>query len=235
MPARPLSGHVLRVERAHGRSGTRSTAGLVREVPADRRAAGSEEHRPAWTRRVRPATGYFTKRLAEDWLRDLLHNARHGTLASHVPTGATFADAAAEWLRYIEHDRRRKPSNVAGYKVIVRSTLLPAFGHLQLEEVTTPMIERWIGSLDLSASTPTKAIVLLHGIFRRAKKLWGLSADPVTDVEKPPLSHGGDLDVSRPRRCTPSSVAAASEQDAAIFLTAAFTGLRRGAARAPVA
>jgi hypothetical protein len=24
---------------------------------------------PAWTERGRPATGYFTKRLAEDWLR----------------------------------------------------------------------------------------------------------------------------------------------------------------------
>ena len=45
-----------------------------------------------------------------------------------VRTGATFADAAAEWLRYIEHDRQRKPSTVQGYRVIVRSTLLPAFG-----------------------------------------------------------------------------------------------------------
>ena len=183
---------------------------------------------PAWTGRGRPATGYFTKRLAEDWLRDLLHETRHGGLAGQVSTGATFADAAAEWLRYIEHDRRRKPSTVAGYKVIVRSMLLPAFGQLQLEDVTTPVIERWVGSLELSASTRTKAIVLLHGIFRRAKKVWGLSVNPVTEVEKPPVSHGGDIDVFSPEEVYALVRAAGSEQDAAIFLTAAFTGLRRG-------
>jgi hypothetical protein len=31
-----------------------------------------------------------------------------------VQTDATFADAAQEWFRYIEHDRGRKPSMVAG-------------------------------------------------------------------------------------------------------------------------
>ena len=106
--------------------------------------------------------------------------------------------------------------------------LLPAFGELQLEAITTPMIERWIGSLDLSASTRTKAIVLLHGIFRRAKKVWGLSVNPVEDVEKPPLTHGGDIDVFSPEEVYALVRAAAGEQDAAIFLTAAFTGLRRG-------
>ena len=41
-------------------------------------------------------------------------------------------EARAERLRCIEHDRGRKPSAVAGYKVMVRSMLLPAFGELQL-------------------------------------------------------------------------------------------------------
>jgi hypothetical protein len=53
----------------------------------------------------RPPAGYFTKRLAEDWLREVIHEARRGTLAGQVRTGATFADAAAEWLRYVEDDR----------------------------------------------------------------------------------------------------------------------------------
>jgi integrase len=155
-------------------------------------------------------------------------DARRGTLPGLVRTGATFADAAAEWLRYIEHDRGRKPSTVAGYKVMVRSMLLPAFGELQLEAVTTAMIERWIGSINLSASTRTKAIVLLHGIFARARKVWGLPSNPVTDVEKPPLSRSGDIDVFSAEEVYALVRAAASEEDAAIFLTAAFTGLRRG-------
>ena len=81
-------------------------------------------------------------------------------------------------LRYVEHDRGRKPSTVAGYKVMVRSMLLPAFGELQVEAVTTPIIERWIGSIEPSVSARAKAIVLLHGIFARARKVWGLPSNP---------------------------------------------------------
>jgi integrase len=54
--------------------------------------------------------GLFHERTAEAWLRDLLDEARRGTLPGMVRTGATFADAAAEYLRWIEHDRARKPS-----------------------------------------------------------------------------------------------------------------------------
>jgi hypothetical protein len=82
----------------------------------------------AWSGRGRPPAGCFTKRLAEEWLREVLHQASRGTLTGQVRTGVTFADAAAEWLRYVEVDRERKPSTVEGYKVIVRSQLLPAFG-----------------------------------------------------------------------------------------------------------
>ena len=35
-------------------------------------------------------------------------SARRGTLPGMVRTGATFADAAAEWLRYIEHERKAR-------------------------------------------------------------------------------------------------------------------------------
>jgi hypothetical protein len=57
-----------------------------------------------------------------DWLRDVLHETRRGTLAGQVRTGATFADAASELLRYVEVERKRKPSTVEGYKAIVRAS-----------------------------------------------------------------------------------------------------------------
>lgn len=119
-PVRVPTGHVFRVERARG---------LVwyakYRLPDGRQV--QRKVGPAWSERGRPPAGYFTTRLAEAWLRDVLDQARRGTLASSVRTGATFADAAAEWLRYIEHDRGRKPSTVEGYRSIVRSELLPAF------------------------------------------------------------------------------------------------------------
>jgi len=57
--------------------------------------------------------GYFTKRTTEDWARATLDEARRGTLPGVVRTGATLSDAAAEWLRYSEHDRAVKRSSPA--------------------------------------------------------------------------------------------------------------------------
>jgi integrase len=183
---------------------------------------------PAWTGRGRPASGHFTKRTAEDWLGSTLEQARRGTLPGMVHTGATFADAAAEWLRYIEHDRDRKPSTVAGYRSIVGSELLPRFGELRLESVTPVAIESWQASMTQAASTRMKALVLMPGIFERARKVWSLPSNPVGDVEKPPLTRSGDLQVFSPEEVWALVRAAASEVDGAVFLTAAFTGLRMG-------
>jgi integrase len=58
--------------------------------------------------------------------------------------------------------------------------------------------------------------------------VWGLPLNPVADVEKPPLSRSGDIDVFSPEEVWALVRTEASEQDAAIYLTAAFTGLRRG-------
>ncbi len=184
---------------------------------------------PAWTGRGRPPAGYVTKRLAEDWLREVLDEARGGTLAGMVKTGATFAGAAAEWLRYVEEDRMRKPSTVATYRALLRSRILPAFSEQPVESVTPAMVERWLRAMDdCSPATRTKALAMVHGIYQRARKVWGLSTNPVTDVEKPPLRKGGGIEVFSPEEVWALVRAAASEQDAAIFLTAAFTGLRRG-------
>src|ERR1700694_3267860 len=114
MAVSPPTGHVFRVERKRGVSWYAKY-----RLPDGRQV--QKKLGPAWSERGRPPAGYFTRRLAEDWLRETLHEARRGTLAGQVRTGATFADAAAEWLRYVEHDRGRKPSTVAGYKTIVSS------------------------------------------------------------------------------------------------------------------
>jgi integrase len=219
---REPTGHVFRVERARGPQWYAKY-----RLPDGRQV--QKRLGPAWTERGRPPAGYFTKRLAEKWLRSVLEEARRGTLPGMVRTGATFADAAAEWLRYVEHDRGRKPSTVAGYQVIVRSQLLPVFGDLPLESITTSMIEAWLGSLaHQAASTRTKSLVLLHGIFKRARKVWGLQANPAAEVEKPSLQRSGDIRVFSPEEMWALVRASTSEQDGAVFLTAAFTGLRMG-------
>ena len=184
---------------------------------------------PAWGERGRPPEGHYTKRTAEDWLRDVLAQARRGELPGMVRTGSTVADAAAEYLRYIEHDRGRKPSTVQGYRWIVDAWIVPSLGQLRLEDVTSGHVEGWLAGLDeRQPSTRRKALVLLHGIFQRARRVHGLPGNPVADVEKPPLTRGADIEVFSPEEVWSLVRAAEGEQDAAVFLTAAFTGLRMG-------
>jgi integrase len=184
---------------------------------------------PAWGGRGRPPAGYFTKRTAEDALRTVLDEARRGVLPGMVRTGATFADAAAEFMRYAEHDRGCKASTLRDYRSNLEAHLLPGFGSMPLEEITPASIDRWRSSLTgLSNRTKNKLLVVMHGVMRRAQSVWGLPTNPVASVERHPHRSSGDIDVFSPEEVMALVRAAASEQDAAIFLTAAFTGLRRG-------
>ncbi|MGI8711961.1 MAG: site-specific integrase, partial [Solirubrobacteraceae bacterium] len=122
-----------------------------------------------------PGERHYTKRTAEARLRDLLDEARRGTLPGAVRTGVTFADAAAEWLRFIEEDRERKPSTLVDYRSALNAHLLPAFGEQPIAAVTTEEIEQWRRSLaGLSNRSKNKLLIQLHGIFRRAQVVWAI-------------------------------------------------------------
>jgi integrase len=216
------TGHVYRVDRVRG------PAWYAKYRLPDGRQV-QKKLGPAWSDRGRPPAGYFTKRQAEAWLRDVLDEARRGTLPGMVRSGATFADAAAEWLRYVEEDRERKPSTVRDYRSVLDSRLLPVFGWMAIEAITPAEIERWRRSLTgLSNRTKNKLLIVMHGIFRRAQTAYGLAANPLARVEKHPQRSSGDIEVFGPEEVWALVRAAASEQDGALFLTAAFTGLRMG-------
>ncbi len=218
---RPPTGHVSRVERARG------PAWYAKYRLPD----GQQVQRklgPAWTERGRPPAGYFTKRLAETWLRSVLDEARRGTLPGAVRTGATFADAAAEYLRYIRDDRGRKPSTLRGYRSAIEAHLLPAFGQMPVEDVTTGAIEQWMAGFDGSVATRSKLLIQLHGILSRAKRVYGLRVNAAAEVEKFSRRSSGEIDVFSPEEVWAMVRAAPSEQDEAIYLTAAFTGMRMG-------
>jgi integrase len=157
---------------------------------------------PAWTARGRPAAGYFTKRGAEDWLRSVLDKARRGTLAGAAQTGATVSDAGAEWLRYCEHARAVKASTLTEYRHTVQRVVRD-LGAVPLEDVTPEMLERWKGTLELSNRSVAKYLVVLHGIFKRATKVWGLPRNPVADVERPWYRVSDDLDAFSPEEVWP--------------------------------
>jgi integrase len=80
----------------------------------------------------------------------------------------------------------------------------------------------------LSNNSKNRIVTLLHGVFARACKAYGLPLNPVAGIERHPVRLAGDIDVFSPEEVWALVRSAASEQDGAIFLTAAFTGLRRG-------
>jgi integrase len=215
------TGHVFRVDRARG-----PVWYAKYRLPDGRQV--QKKIGPAWTERGRPPNGYVTKRLAEAWLRETLDQARRGTLPGMVRTGATFADAAAEYLRYVEHDRERKPSTVRGYRSAIDAHLLPAFGPMAIEDVTTESIERWIAGFGGSVQTRNKLLIQLHGILGRARKAYGLPGNAAAEVEKFAQKRSGEIEVFSPEEVWALVRAAESERDGALFLTAAFTGLRMG-------
>jgi integrase len=183
---------------------------------------------PAWSERGRPPAGYFTKRTAEAWLRERLEQARKGELPTSRSEGVTFAEAAREWLRYVEEDRAVKPSTLRNYRSSVEAHLAPAFGRRRIDEITATDIERWRARVSVSPRTKNKLLTELHGIFRRAQRLHGLATNPAADLEKLRERRKVELDVFTPEEVHALVRAATSEQDAAVFLTAAFTGLRKG-------
>jgi integrase len=84
----------------------------------------------------------------------------------------------------------------------------------------------------LSRRTVQKTLVLLHGIFKRAKRRKWITANPAADAERVSVKRSGDFNVLTPVQVEAVSRAAESEQDAVLFCVAAFTGLRQGELRA---
>jgi integrase len=149
----------------------------------------------------------------------------------------TFGDACADWLRYVEHDKRRAPSTLADYRNVVRGYLLPEFGeHTPLGKIDTRRVdayrERMLSEGRLSRRSIQKILVLLHAILKRAKRRGWISSNPSEDVERVTFRRSGEFNVLTPTEVAAAARAAVNEQDAALFTVAAFTGLRLGELRA---
>ena len=110
--------------------------------------------------------------------------------AGERTTGAVaFGEACAEWLRYIEEERKRAPSTLADYHSSVRAWLLPAFGaETPVGAIDTAAIDGWRGRLlaegRLSLRSIQKLLTLLHGVLKRAKRLGWITVNP------PPTRNG---------------------------------------------
>jgi integrase len=182
-----------------------------------------------------PSPDHLTPADAAAVLRELLAAAPKGpTPAGQCASGAvTFGAACAEWLRYIEHERKRAPSMLADYRSSVRAWLLPGFGaDTPLGAIDTPAIDGWRGTLlaeaRLSPRSIQKLLTLLHGVLKRAKRLGWITVNAAADAERVSVKRSGEFNVLAPVQVAAVARAAETVQHGAAFTVAAFAGLRLG-------
>jgi integrase len=139
-------------------------------------------------------------------------------------------------MRYIEIDRKRRPSTIRDYRREIEKRLIPEFGeHTRLSAITTAEVEsfreRMVAEGVLSARTINKRLQQLHSIFKRAQRVWELPSNPVANAERQPQRRSGDFAALEAHEVTLLAEHAVTEQDGVLFTVAAFSGLRLGELR----
>jgi integrase len=219
-----VSGHVFKRE------------GKLRDVWVAKWRDPAGQHKKVlgrqWSGKGEPPIGYLRQRDAEAQLQSILTDARRGVI-EQLRTGVTFDVVADDWLAWGIRDRDWKPSSLSDYRSALNAHLLPAFRGKRIEKIDADAIEQWrdelIDERDLTRRTANKLLIILGAILERAVKTHGLLRNPARDVPKLRVRYDPNAyDFFSPDEIDELSDAAASDQDRAIYRTAAFTGLRMG-------
>lgn len=204
-----------------------------------RTPAGERLNRPigsAWQGRGRPPEGHFTRRAAEDQLRRLLTDLERGELAGvGKPSEITFKDACDEFIRHRTDEKALSASTLRDYRTTIDRFLLPLIGEeTPIDRVTDDDVQSVRAELlkGRSNRTAQKHFQVLHAILERARLRKWIQTNPAADVERIPIPRAsGAYRALEPEQVMALVRAAASQQDAALYVVAAFTGLRLGELR----
>jgi integrase len=243
--SRTVTGHIREVKRPTG----------TRLYFAWRDVAGKQHQKLLglkWTGKGDPPHGSLTLKQANLIKDEKLVELRAKAAApapEELGPPVAFANASAEWLRHAEVDRLCKHSTLTDYRLMARR-LDEDLGRKPLRSICTEDLQTWLDGKrredGWSNRTAQKYGAVLHGIFERARKVWKLQVNPAADLERPKVRNAKAIDFYSPEevwvlvraaevvdvedltREEATLARARAEQDAAIFLTAAFTGLRIG-------
>jgi integrase len=191
----------------------------------------------------KPDSGYLTPKEAAVELRHLLeHDAvRRPTPRTASGSPVTFADVAEAWYDHGERKRNLKRSTLKDYRQVLDAYLLPArdtgaretpygrasFATTPLRDLKSARVRAWYDGLPYGRTTE-KLLMIVRAIFAHARSRGWIDHDPTAGIERQEIRYSGDYDFYAREEVDALVRAAASEQDAAIYLTAAMTGLRRG-------
>lgn len=143
------------------------------------------------------------------------------------PDIPTFGDAIEQWIKYLRVEKRRKASTVQDARNVANSTLLPRFGEdtplyaverievvvmrdgrqqVEVREerhdtITTDDVDAFRRDLlesHLSPRTVQKVLVLLHAVFKLAKRRKLIASNPSEDAERVSVEDPGTFNILEP-------------------------------------
>ncbi len=185
----------------------------------------------AWTKRSRPPAGYLTRTGADQALARFLADAGAALTAAGGITFGSVADAYIASLQARIADGDFRATTLRTYRNIIARDLTPEWGQRPIGTVTRDEIQAYRARLvkrGLSAGTLNQYRAIIRGIFALAVRQHGLGESPAAGFEwaRSRRATSGTISFYRPDEVQMLAAAAADAQDAAIFITAAFTGLR---------
>jgi integrase len=218
------------------------------------------EHHGSWYGRWRPQPGVpqlkrklgpkrsrggsdgLTRVEAEARLRELM--AAEATSAATAARQAGGYTVAQLGELYIENARKRglKDSTLTDYAMCIRVHLAPFFGDTQIRRISAKRIESLIVELQHGGLRPKSVrnyVGTLSTLLNFAVRKKWLAANPMSAVDLPALTSGDEVDDPL-QFLLPHEVHALANAtkpglyhaiDRALYLTAAFTGLRQGELR----
>ena len=101
------------------------------------------------------------------------------------------------------------------------------FASTALRDLRPAQVKAWYDRLPYGR-TAEKLLMIVRAIFAHARSRGWIDHDPTATIERQAVRYSGDYDFYSREEIEGLVRAAASEQDAAVYLTAAMTGLRRG-------
>lgn len=176
----------------------------------------------------------LSRRDAEEVLVERMNLINKG--AYREPKKMSFADFADKWLEDCA-SVRVKPSTLVRYRRIIRCDLKPAFGQMQLSQISAELVQSFVSGMlkqrhrtknrpRWSTKTVLHNVVLLKSMLKQAV-IWGyIHENPAQYVERPKVEHR-EMDF-----LTPEEIGLfldnVTPRFRPLFATAVMTGLRRG-------
>jgi integrase len=135
-----------------------------------------------------------TKKAAEEARAERKADVRRGEAVQ--ASKLTLAAYLWDWLEKHRVKNQLEPTTVEGYKIIIRTRIVPALGGIPLQQLSEQHIEKLLYDLQirggaqgkpLSARSVRHTLVLLNDALKQAKRLKLIARNPCAEIEPPKI------------------------------------------------